>query len=355
MKNTLKKNFILGVGGFIIIFGVLLTLASIFDLQVSDLLAGGSLEKGAYYTTNQFALFIEATGYSLIYLFGGLAAVIGFRTSQVLEKGNRFRFMQKISDKVFRGIKIFFMIAFAAFAVFEFYSVFHEFFDYPNRFLQEDLLGTGVTASVEGGYLVAIQLVCAICVVGLLILLSSRLDKERAYKLFFIAFIILITVLFYQIVIEAIKAPAGRMRYRTMNVIGDFSYYTPWYQFNGKRYLSASGEVVAGSLASEERYLGLGDTFKSFPSGHTYAAAISYVTICLPDLFEFFRKKVMKVLCWVFPIVLTGMVAIGRIMAGAHFFSDVLIGGTFAFLVIVIAREFLILRGAHFKALFSKN
>jgi membrane-associated phospholipid phosphatase len=355
MKNTLKKNFILGVGGFIIIFGVLLTLASIFDLQVSDLLAGGSLSSGEYYTTNQFALFIEAAAYSLIYLFGGFAAVICFRAAWVMEDGERFFFLKSLSGKAYKIVKIVLMIGFAGFAVFEFYSVFHEFFDYPDRFLREDLLGTGGSATVGGGYLIAIQIVCALFVAGGAILLSSKIDKKSAYQLLYIAVVIFITVLFYEIVIEALKAPAGRARYRTMNVIGNFDYYTPWYVFNGKRYLSVSGEVVTGSLAKADRYLGLSDTFKSFPSGHTYAAAISYAAICLPDLFEFFQKKVAKILCWVCPIVLTGIVAIGRIMAGAHFFSDVLIGGTFAFLVIVLARELIILRGAHFKALFSKN
>ena len=49
------------------------------------------------------------------------------------------------------------------------------------------------------------------------------------------------------------------------------------------------------------------------------------------------------------------LVAISRIVVGAHFFSDVLMGGTLAFVSMIIAREIFIFKGAHLKAVFGKG
>ena len=49
------------------------------------------------------------------------------------------------------------------------------------------------------------------------------------------------------------------------------------------------------------------------------------------------------------------LVAISRIVVGAHFFSDVLMGGTLAFVSMIIAREIFICKGAHLKAVFGKG
>lgn len=48
------------------------------------------------------------------------------------------------------------------------------------------------------------------------------------------------------------------------------------------------------------------------------------------------------------------LVAISRIVVGAHYMSDVTFGGTIAFLCFVIAREIFICKGSHFFALFPK-
>ena len=67
------------------------------------------------------------------------------------------------------------------------------------------------------------------------------------------------------------------------------------------------------------------------------------------------KKKWHKVAIWAFTIVSTGLVAISRIVVGAHFFSDVLMGGTIAFLAMIMAREIFISKGAHVKAMFASN
>lgn len=353
MQKQLRKNLTTGVLGFLIVFGILLALASVFDFEVSQALTG-ALPAGKYYTENQFALLVECAGYSLIYFFGGLAAVICCVAALNLAEGDRLLWIKEIRGGAQRAVKAVLVMGFGALAVFEFYLVFHEFFDYPDRFLQEELLGSGTTLSIGGGYLTAIQLFCAVASVSTLLMAFRRLNKADLKKLVRFAAVIFVAILFYQIVIEAVKSPAGRVRYRTMNVLGDFSYYTQWYVFSGQRYLSSDLEVIAGSLESANRFLGLSDTFKSFPSGHTYAAAISFAAICLPDLFEGLRTQAVRLLCWLLPAALTVTVAVGRIMAGAHFLSDVLIGGACAFVITVLARELIVLQGAHLKALFGR-
>ena len=83
------------------------------------------------------------------------------------------------------------------------------------------------------------------------------------------------------------------------------------------------------------------DGFKSFPSGHTYAAGVSYALISLPYVCEKLNNKKGKLLCYLIPVLYTGLVAFYRIRVGAHFFSDVLVGGTLAFVFAELGRYFI--------------
>ena len=153
------------------------------------------------------------------------------------------------------------------------------------------------------------------------VIFYHKVSFENNRKLFNFAFVIIGTCLLYMI-INLIKGPVGRMRFRAMTLIGnDFSYYTPWYVIGDAK--EAVEALYPGVVSS--------DGFKSFPSGHTFSAGTIYALICLPDVFERFNNKKWRVLWYVIPICYTGIVAIGRIVAGAHFMSDVLIGGTLAY------------------------
>ena len=101
------------------------------------------------------------------------------------------------------------------------------------------------------------------------------------------------------IIVNVLKVTWGRPRMRSIETIEQFRY---WYQ-------------VAGPAVSEE--------FKSFPSGHT---ANAFVAIAF-SLFIAPQKK--RLILWVTTIALTWgvFVAISRILLGAHFFSDVIVGG----------------------------
>ena len=66
-------------------------------------------------------------------------------------------------------------------------------------------------------------------------------------------------------------------------------------------------------------------------------------------------KKWTRPVIYAVTIAFTGIVAISRIAAGAHYMSDVLFGGTLSFLFMMIGREIFIFKGAHFKALFERK
>lgn len=152
-----------------------------------------------------------------------------------------------------------------------------------------------------------------------------------------------------------IKEPVGRMRFRAINSevgqrlinAGLVKGYTPWYISNGQ-----PNEAIINRFV--DVYPGASDAFKSFPSGHTCAAGMSYALIMLPDVVDFKHKKAGKIACWVTPIAITMLVAISRIVVGAHYMSDVTFGGTFAFISFIIMREIFICKGSHFFALFPR-
>ena len=354
-KRKLKITAILCVTFGVAVFVCLLVIASFFDLEISKALTKGSLKAGEYYSDNEFALFFEVAGGSVVYLLGGIASLICLTASVKMEDGQPFLFVKELKGTAYKIIKTLLIIVFSAFAVYEMYAFFHDAFKYTDRYLQDAVNGTGASFSLDSGYLTAVQVVIAFIFSGLIFALLLKIKRENIFTLIKLAALILIVEAMYLVFVGLIKGPIGRMRFRTMNAIGDFSYYTPWYKINGVRHVLSDGTIGKGDFDAATLVGATSDTCKSFPSGHTYCAAMSFALVCLPDMFERFKKTYIKALCWVIPAVYTVTVAVTRIVVGAHFLSDVLIGGTLAFTLIIILREALILKGAHIKCFFKNT
>ena len=80
------------------------------------------------------------------------------------------------------------------------------------------------------------------------------------------------------------------------------------------------------------------DNFKSYPSGHTAEASILLVPVTfLPLADEKFKKYQMPLFYGACGLVL--LVAFARILAAAHFLSDVSTGATIMLVLLVIANE----------------
>ena len=150
--------------------------------------------------------------------------------------------------------------------------------------------------------------------VGFFVLYLGRFIAipENLKKTFVILSIAGIIIMFAQLsVVEIVKAFWGRVRFRDLLKAGSFDAFTQWYMPNG----------INGN--------------KSFPSGHTGGASMSYLIMMFPFIN---REKWLKRswLCFLVPFVFTSTVAFTRLVVGAHYLSDVTMGGTIGFITVII-------------------
>lgn len=111
--------------------------------------------------------------------------------------------------------------------------------------------------------------------------------------------------------VEGMKYLWGRVRFRDLLAAGSYDAFTPWYIING----------INGN--------------KSFPSGHTGGAAMSFLAMLLPYVSQKAYKH--RQLCFYLPFFYTCTVAVTRLIMGAHYLSDVAMGGAVGMLTVVIA------------------
>ena len=317
---------------FAVVFTGLTLIASYCDLSISKILTKNTLPKGAYISTSVFTLFFEAMGSCPIYLVVSIAGAIWFWWG--------------IAHK-----KIWLSVIAAILVFIGFFMTLQDVFKYYTEAVTASL-NNGIPVEVEmkgGFYKTLISAVIAIAEGACLVFAWSRVKPETNDALFKWVFVIVVAMAGY-LIVHFVKGPVGRMRFRTMNAAGDteFTQFTNWWVSNGKRKPYSAEAGAALVLPS--------DQCKSFPSGHTYSAGLIYTLICLPDLVKSIGdKKWTRPVIYAVTIAFTGIVAISRIAAGAHYMSDVLFGGTLSFLFMMIGREIFIFKGAHFKALFERK
>ncbi len=339
---NLKTKTIISICCFVVVFAVIIALASVFDYQISEIMTKGSLDAGEYISHGFYAVAGEVLGTSPLYIVAALSM------------GIMFWFCLRIIPK--KPLAILGSIAAAVLIVVAWWFFFKDIVGY--LFEHAANIAHGEQAEVyEFRHAFGVRLVevlMALCVASLTIFAFKGIKEEHLKKLFWMV-VAFVSAAVVALLILNIKGPVGRMRFRAINssvgenlVRDGIVGYTPWYKANGQ----PSADIIR---MFTDRWPGASDAFKSFPSGHTCSAAMSYAVIMLPDVIDFKHKKAAKVICWVTPIVITGLVATSRIVAGAHYMSDVTFGGTIAFLCMLIAREIFVCRGAHFKALFGKG
>ena len=350
LRFTNKKKTIISLSLTLLVIGGLLAIATFYDLQISKILTKGSLKIGDYISSSGFALFFEAVGASALYIMLSIAGVIAFWYGARYSKNNVVKYIY-----AFVG---------AVMVIVGFFMTFKDIFSYVGEYIGANLTAVDVNnvliddARDLAGSLY-IELICVLmAVISAIALIKAwkKVKKEDNDRYIWWAYAIVCTVVFY-LIVHFVKSPAGRARYRTMNYLNDFDYYTPWYVMNGKRSMvDLVQKVLSHPLTESEqaRYNFVSDACKSFPSGHTFSAGMVYTLLALPYLNEKFAKKNVRFALWASCIAYTGIVAISRIVAGAHFMSDVLVGGSIAFGGAMISREIFVCRGLHFKQLFAK-
>lgn len=353
MKLSVKAKTILAVALFIVIFVGLLLIATFCDFQVSEILTKRALGDGEYFSDDFFGVLFECVGCVPIYMMIAFACCVFFWCGLKIVKDK---------NKAL-GVIVSVVCAIGVVAVC-WYTV-KDVFKYLMEHLAADVIAAN-NGSVSGTLraidefrhnftVYAVEAALGLLIAVPAILATKMFTKETLIKL--VRFIIAagIGILVANVLIMIVKDPVGRMRFRAINSAegaalieaGKAPGFTRWYHLNGQ----PSEEVL---LVFEKMY-GVDDAFKSFPSGHTCSAGTVYALIMIPDLFQLKHKKGAKIACWTVPIVYTGLIAISRIVVGAHYMSDVLIGGTLAFVCIAIAWEVAIRGGEHFFALFPRK
>ena len=283
----------LGVAIIGIIFG------SFFDLQISSAIASA---------TNGFALTVSAIGptigFGAVALMGGGLIAYGIH--------GKYHIVLRILFFVLAACCFGVAIKFPAgeyFGVNGFYGAAPEWVGYFIVVLPE-------AAAVVGGYF---------------------LFRNCSNKNMWIVFCVIIGVLLIALVavIPVLKDSIRRPRYRALAAYPEIPFRNWWESSKGEY----KGWMEAFHIESS-------DHFKSYPSGHTAEASI---LILCSALFPLADKKFEK---YQLPAFLVGcgitlLVAFARIMAAAHFLSDVSTGATVVILLTFIANEVIV----HIKAL----
>lgn len=344
MKSlTIKSKTIIAICLFVVLFATLVAIASVFDYQVSQILTKNALKPGEYLADDIFGVVGEAIGTSPIYILLGVCTAILC-----------WFFAKNIKDK---KLGIMLAVIFGLVGTVAWWYYIKDIMKYILEHAANEVgaIGAAVYEYRHNGAVVACQVLIALTLQALTVLSVRPLKAETLKKLVWWVIAALAACVLANILIMIIKEPVGRMRFRAINSEvgqrlideGFVKGYTPWYIANGQ-----PNEAIINRFV--DVYPGASDAFKSFPSGHTCAAGMSYALIMLPDVVDFKHKKAGKIACWVTPIAITMLVAISRIVVGAHYMSDVTFGGTFAFISFIIMREIFICKGSHFFALFPR-
>lgn len=147
-----------------------------------------------------------------------------------------------------------------------------------------------------------------------------------------VAWFILFVVVAQVAVVNGLKLIWARPRFRLL-MAQDTLPFQPWW-------------IIGNTMKAPLLALGIGaDEFKSFPSGHTASAACALLIGTLPYLNSKWLRY-QKVLFGVSVIYII-MVAISRIIMGAHFLSDVTVGLLVTLVVLYVGERLFFKKSWH--------
>ena len=170
-------------------------------------------------------------------------------------------------------------------------------------------------------------LLCVI-IVGLTVWGVLRLcrgaDRSTVIR---VAVVFTLVVFLEMILVNVIKIPWGRARMRLV-VADSRAYFMPWWQ-PGSELKDA---LVAAGVKAEE--------FKSFPSGHSANASCLMLLCLLPNICPKLEKKRTMLLFIGFGWAC--LVAFSRIVMGAHYLTDTVIGIAVGYAALLILSNVLL-------------
>ena len=211
-------------------------------------------------------------------------------------------------------------------------------FSIPYRFIFYVLMATGLVTSiffagreffgVNGfsgaapewvGYLIALPVMAGLFYLGYRIAINS--DNNRLWVLM----IVLMIAIFIALVpgVTALKSIFHRPRYRIVVRYGYEEFHNWWQRCTNYK------DVMAATNVGK-------DEFKSFPSGHVGAASVFMLCAAFLPLVNSKYERIQL------PIFYAGLawsllIAFSRILVGAHFLSDVSMGGMLTTICLIVA------------------
>lgn len=159
----------------------------------------------------------------------------------------------------------------------------------------------------EGSYKTAFGMLWGLGFAVVLFLVFRYINVPAQYRktLVLLAVIGVLVMAVQLSLVEVIKYIWGRVRFRDLLAAGSYDAFTAWYIPNG----------LTGS--------------KSFPSGHTAGAAMSFLLMLFPAAFDKWKGRAW--LCFDVAFVYTAVVGFTRLIMGAHYLSDIIIGAAIGF------------------------
>ena len=303
MSEKTKKIIIWSCA--ILVFITVAILGTIYDLQISKSLA--DIQPGQYFTKNMFAIIGETIGENILYVLLVCALSILF-----------FYLLRNPLNKKYLNIVLLVSMCIIS-VVICYYCL--------NNSLEH--LSTHTNNSLDNFLSSALGIISlflfSIAITACVLFLFSKVKNENILLLWKWALLVIILSALSNGVVQGAKLVFDRTRYRAMVFSGDtdFQYYDYWFKFNSNKFSSVSPYAE--------------DFFKSFPSGHTCAAASSFFLILLPLFFPQTNNKKWKTIFYLTAIIYTLLVALSRLIAGAHFFMDVFVGGFTTIILTIIA------------------
>ncbi len=192
------------------------------------------------------------------------------------------------------------------------------------KYILEEFSGEAYAEGFYGSpysHVILYAVVFAVFLTAAILADTCRIPKNTLYKLAMFAAALLFALAISQILTNVLKVTWTRQRFRNLpvgNGESDSTGFTPWYHPNFGKNKGVNYFPDSAGMKKSEGY-------SSFPSGHTAGAAITFVLVMLPDLFE--KLKKYKICFYVFAILYTAAVAVSRIVNRAHYLSDTVFGG----------------------------
>lgn len=178
-----------------------------------------------------------------------------------------------------------------------FFAVFIAMFTMMGGFMTLNYLkeNIGEVPALVGGIIGAVLL-------GFAIFFAVKIPKESAHKAVTYGIIALVYFVLVIVVMNTLKMTWGRMRIREMT--DPLMQFTPWYVITNRG--------------------GFDNVYASFPSGHSMNSAAIILSLLLPSFVPVLadKAKMLKIISYTWLL----LVGSSRVVMGAHFSSDVVMG-----------------------------